>query len=81
MLIGSVALAVFRNGVGRRWFGVLSVVAVVLCAIGACGFAEHGFFSPDVQQQVVFQVFILWLLVSAFGLRGPRLAANPKGAA
>jgi len=72
MLIGVVALAVFRNGVGRPWFGVLSIVAVVVCAIGACGFAEHGLFSPDVQQQVVFQVLIVWLIASVWGLRERR---------
>jgi hypothetical protein len=81
MLIGAVALAVLRNGVGRRWFGTVSVVAVGLCALAACGYAEHGFFSPDVQQQVVFQLLILWLLASAFGLRPSRIAVNPEGAA
>ena len=72
MLVGATGIAVLTRTVGKRWFGILSLVAAAVTAIAAFAWADHGFFSPDVQQQVVFQVFVIWLLVSAFGLRPVR---------
>jgi len=63
VLIGSVAWTEWqRHGVTVRF--VISVIAVVVLVPTPFSFAEHGAFSPDVQQQVVFNTLILWLVVS-----------------
>jgi hypothetical protein len=63
VLIAGVAWAEFhRRRVSARF--VVSVVAVVLLAASPFSFAARGPFSPDVQQQVVFNTMILWLVVS-----------------
>ena len=62
VLIGSVAWTELRRqGVTVRF--VVSVIAVVVLLPTPFSFADHGAFSPDVQQQVVFDTLILWLVV------------------
>jgi hypothetical protein len=63
VLIGSTAWTEHRrHGASARF--VVSVVALVLLVPSPFSFADHGAFSPDVQQQVVFNVLIVWLIVS-----------------
>jgi hypothetical protein len=42
---------------------VVSVVAALVLVVTRFAFAEHGAFSPDVQQQVLFNTLVLWLVV------------------
>ena len=63
VLILAVAWAEWRSqGVTVRL--VASLIAAVVLAGTPFSFAEHGAFSPDVQQQVVFDTLILWLIIS-----------------
>jgi hypothetical protein len=68
VLVTAVAWAEFRRHRVTVRF-VVSVIAAVLLAAGPFSFAEHGAFSPDVQQQVVFNTLILWLIVSDIARR------------
>jgi hypothetical protein len=62
VLIASVAWTELQShGVTVRF--VVSVIALVVLAATPFSFAEHGAFSPDVQQQVVFDTLVLWLVV------------------
>jgi hypothetical protein len=62
VLIASVAWTELRcQGITVRF--VVSLIAIVVLAATPFSFAEHGAFSPDVQQQVVFDTLILWLVV------------------
>jgi hypothetical protein len=63
VLIGSVAWTEWRqHRITVRL--VASLVAMVVLAAAPFSYAEHGAFSPDVQQQVLFNTLILWLVVS-----------------
>jgi hypothetical protein len=63
VLIASVAWTEHRDhGVTVRF--VMSVIAVLVLIPSPFSFAAHGPFSPDVQQQVVFNTLILWLIVT-----------------
>jgi len=69
----AMAWAGHRRGVDRRWFVVVTAVAALLFAWGACSFQASGPMSPDVQQQVVFQTLVIWLVCA--GIAGRRRAA------
>ena len=64
LAVGGAAYGAARAGLFARWwslasyFGAAAVVAFV-------SYADSGFFSPDVQQQVVAGVLQLWLLLTA----------------
>ena len=78
LLLGTVAI---RRGTLPRWFAYVSVVGAVLVIPGAVSFRDTGFFYPDVQQQVVAQVFLLWMLIAAIVVwRGPRDAVEVPAA-
>jgi hypothetical protein len=62
LLLGTVAL---RHRVLPRWFAIVSAIGAVLVLPATVSFRDTGFLYPDVQQQVVVQVFLLWLLVAA----------------
>jgi hypothetical protein len=62
LLLGTVAV---RRGTFPRWFAYVSAIGAVLVIPAAVSFGDSGFLSPDVQQQVVAQVFLLWLLVAS----------------
>jgi hypothetical protein len=63
VLIASVAWTERRtHGVTVRF--AVSVIAVLVLIASPFSFASHGLFSPDVQQQIVFNTLILWLIVT-----------------
>jgi hypothetical protein len=62
LLLGTVAL---RRGSLPRWFSYASAAGAVLVVPGLVSFGDTGLLYPDVQQQVVAQVFLLWLVVAA----------------
>jgi hypothetical protein len=65
LLLGTVAL---RRGVLPRWLAYVSAAGAVLVVPGLVSFGDAGFLSPDVQQQVIAQVFFFWVLLAAIAL-------------
>jgi hypothetical protein len=47
-----------------KWFRIVSIVASAFLVVSAFSFAARGPLSPDVAQQIVWQTFVLWLLVA-----------------
>jgi hypothetical protein len=64
-----------RRGTARHWFTVVTAIAALLFAWGACSFRASGPMSPDVQQQVVFQTLVIWLVCAGVAGRRRRVAA------
>lgn len=52
----------------RRWLGWLSAALTVVLLGSIVSWAARGAFSPDVQQQVVFQTFFVWLIATSVAL-------------
>ena len=73
VLLGAVALGGFRWGTSRRWFAALSAVGAAVMAVAACSFAASGPTSPYVQQSVVFEVLVVWLVAEGIARRRPRV--------
>jgi hypothetical protein len=76
VLLGTVALGGPRWGTSPRWFAALSAIGALLLAWAACSFAASGPMSPDVQQSVVFQVLVVWLIAEGIVRRSRRNAAD-----
>jgi ABC-type transport system involved in multi-copper enzyme maturation permease subunit len=81
LLVGSTGLAAIAT---HRRFGLASLALAALMVIASASFAARGYFSPDVQQQVVFQGLLVWLVTVALTRRGepsalprPRRRAEP----
>jgi hypothetical protein len=69
LLLGTVGA---RRGALPRWFAYVSFAGAVLVLPGLASFGDTGFLYADVQQQVVAQVFLVWLLVASIVVwRGP----------
>ncbi len=47
------------------WWSAVTAVGAALAAVALFSYRDSGFFSPDVQQQVVANVLLLWLLITA----------------
>jgi hypothetical protein len=76
LLVASTGLAAFA---AHRRFGVASLVLAALMVVSSASFAASGFFSPDVQQQVVFQGLLVWLVMVAFTRTGePTALPRPR---
>lgn len=65
--LAALAVGFRRARLGRPWFVCFTGIAAVLMAVTGCSFAGSGAFSPDVQQEVMFQLLIVWLILSGFG--------------
>jgi len=74
--LGGLAIELGRERLASRWFVWTTGVVAVAMAATACSFAASGALSPDVQQQVLFQLLIVWLILSGFGARSSRLRAR-----
>jgi hypothetical protein len=60
-----------------RWHSIVGFIAAPVMACAGLAFAQTRYFSPDVQQQVVGQLFLLWILVTAvLCLRTPAAAST-----
>ena len=68
LLVASTGLAQLA---AHRRFGVASLVLAPLLVVSSASFAASGFFSPDVQQQVVFQGFLVWMVAAGVVLVSP----------
>lgn len=55
------AVAWRRSDLGPQWFTVMSAVVAAGFALAATSFAARGFFSPDVQQQVLVLLLVAWV--------------------
>jgi len=64
VLYSTTAWVTLRTG-NRRWPGWLSAALAVVLVGSTVSWAPRGAFSPDVQQQVVFQTFVVWLVVAS----------------
>ena len=62
-LFVAVSIVALRHAILPKWFAWLGFAAAVAVLPAAVSYGDTGFFYPDVQQQVVGQLFILWLLV------------------
>ena len=62
-LFVAVSIVALRHAILPQWFAWLGLVGAVAVLPAAVSYGDTGFFYPDVQQQVVGQLFILWLLV------------------
>ena len=69
-----------RHGFACRWFSALSTVIGAMFAITTIAYAANGPLSPDVQQQVLFELATLWLIASTIGIPRAAHAANDAGA-
>jgi hypothetical protein len=67
--IGALAIGMRRAGLARAWFVWVTGFVAIAMATTACSFAASDAFSPDVQQQVLFQLLIIWLILSGVGSR------------
>ena len=47
------------------WHAIVGFIAAPVLACAGLAFAQTRYFSPDVQQQVVAQLFLLWVLITA----------------
>ena len=72
LLVGA-AIGCRRADVMPSWWLTATIGAATLSIIAVFSYAKSGFFSPDVQQQVVTDILVAWLLttsiVSAVGRR------------
>jgi hypothetical protein len=59
-----------------RWHRISSLAAAGIAAVAGVSFRQHGYLYPDVQQQVVGQLFVLWIVVTAV-VCGRRPAEQP----
>jgi hypothetical protein len=68
------ASAVGFNHVGAvpRWWTVMTGIGAATASVAVGSYQPSGFFSPDVQQQVVFAVLVVWLLVTIWAIRSDR---------
>lgn len=64
LALGGASYGMHRSGELPQWWTVASAVGAAVAAVSIFSYADHGFFSPDVQQQVVSGVLFVWLLVS-----------------
>ncbi|MEO8695864.1 MAG: hypothetical protein ABI658_20255 [Acidimicrobiales bacterium] len=67
-LLGGFAWGDRSARVAPRWLMVASAVGAVAGLLALVSFAERGFWSPDVQQQISGNVILLWPLITGAGL-------------
>jgi hypothetical protein len=70
LAVGGAAYGAAQAGLLPRWWSLVSSVGAAVAAVALVSYSDSGFFSPDVQQQVVAGVLQLWLLLTAVALFG-----------
>ena len=78
-LLFAAALGSQRADLMPRWWQVATFAAGTLSMISVFSYADSGFFSPDVQQQFVAHVLLVWLAATSVtgAIRRP---PNPRRA-
>ena len=61
----TVAYAAWKTRLFPRWYSCVSLLGGLLSLLALAGHANSGYLYPDVQQQYVVNVLLLWLLVTA----------------
>jgi MFS family permease len=65
LVLGSAALGAWRSGSLPAWWCGITAGAALLAVVAVGSYADSGWFYPDVQQQVVGNILLLWLLVTS----------------
>lgn len=66
--LGGAARCATASEVLPRWWTAVTVLGAATSSVATFSYADTGFFSPDVQQQVVVNLLLLWLLTTAAAL-------------
>ncbi|MGD9796806.1 MAG: hypothetical protein AB7H43_04110 [Acidimicrobiia bacterium] len=78
LLLGGAA----GGGIRPRWLSRLAAAGAVAVTPAVLSFADSGWLSPDVEQQVVANGLLLWLLLAGIRLTGrrstPAAASGPR---
>jgi len=75
--LGSAAYGAATSGLLPTWWSTISGMGALIAALAIVSYADSGYFSPDVQQQVVANVLLLWLVVTAVVLATGRPVRTP----
>jgi hypothetical protein len=67
-LLGAAVYGAHRTDMLPRWWRVATAMGAAVALVGVFGFAESGYLYPDVQQQWVGNVLLVWLFVTAVTL-------------
>ncbi len=65
LILGSAAVGARRSGVLPAWWCLITAAAGLVAVIAVGSYADSGWFYPDVQQQVVGNILLLWLLLTS----------------
>lgn len=74
--LGAAAYGAARSHLLPAWWSVISGTGAIVAALAVVSYADSGFFSPDVQQQVTTNVLLSWLLMTAVTLATRRPDAD-----
>jgi hypothetical protein len=58
-LLGSAAFGAWRSGIVPGWWVALSALGAAVAGVSLFGYADKGYFYPDVQQQWSVQILSL----------------------
>jgi hypothetical protein len=64
-LLSGATIGCWRAEIMPLWWRIATLAGATLAAIAVVSYADSGFFSPDVQQQVVASVLLFWLLTTS----------------
>ncbi len=64
MFVGA-AIGTWQANLMPPWWRAATLAAGSVAAVAVFSYADRGFFSPDVQQQVVAHLLIVWLLTTS----------------
>ena len=73
--------AAYGNATARllpAWWTVISGTGAFLASLATVSYTDSGFFSPDVQQQIVTNVLLLWLAITATTLTALQLRRRTR---
>ncbi len=79
LAVGGAAYGAARAGLLARWWTLVSAGGAAMAAVALVSYADSGYFSPDVQQQVVAGVLQLWLLLTSAALVSTAPARRAMG--
>jgi hypothetical protein len=64
LALAASAVGLNRIGAAQRWWTIMTGIGAAVASVAVGSYQPSGFFSPDVQQQVVFVVLVVWLLIT-----------------
>jgi len=80
VVLGSAAVGARRSGMLPTWWCVLTAAGAVVAAVSVGSYADSGWFYPDVQQQVVGTILLVWVLITSvlLAVRARLLKTSPR---